>query len=70
MGKTCATCRFAYPLQTLEEYRHNIKPKEYECRLRPPVPTVANGRGEFPVMGSDDWCGEHVEGNYKYWGFE
>ena len=51
---TCATCRWAKSTAI----SHALK---YECRRMPPTAdTHQPYYYAFPLMDSDDWCGEHA----------
>ncbi len=64
--RTCATCpwwsRFPESVEFRwepgeSEQREIRTPNERgECRYRPPAFTR-----EFPITGSDDWCGKHPD---------
>lgn len=52
----CKNCKFShksmgYFLLTGDSY------DKYECRKQPPL-TPLDGRGEWPRVRADDWCGE------------
>lgn len=69
MGRCCATCAYFYPHKTMREWEDGAPAGDGECRRRPPLP-MGKQFGEFPLVSCEDWCGEHVEGNYKDMGFE
>lgn len=69
MTRCCETCAMFYPCKTLNEWESWAEPYEGECRRYPPTTHGDDVFGKYPMVSTEDWCGEFSEGSYEERGF-
>jgi hypothetical protein len=57
----CFNCKFSVAYETLHGSDGASLTEMYLCRRYPP--TALSDGAEYPVVGSDFWCGEHRYGD-------